>query len=386
MLQETIDPLDRARRLAKAFSERAHHFDASGEFPFENFARLYEAGLLGLVTAPEHGGHGGGLADAQAVISEIARGEPSTALVLAMHYNSHYSLRRYGKWPAHLAERVLLANRLGPALINAAQAEPRIGSPAHGALPETIARRVGDRWRISGRKTYVTGIPILKWVSLLALTDEPEPRLASFLVPTDSPGLTIEKTWNAAGMHATASDDIILDDVAIPLEDVIEAQPASEPIRREEHATAFFFSLIGAVYHGVALSARDRVISFSAHHAPASLGAPISTVPRIQDGLGEIEVRLATNARLLRSLGEDVDAGRPVGIDGMAVRHVVIDNAVAVTSLALDLAGNPGLNRDFGLERQHRDAITGRSHAPQNHMVRAIAAKNALARLEAGRI
>jgi alkylation response protein AidB-like acyl-CoA dehydrogenase len=205
-------------------------------------------------------------------------------------------------------------------------------------------------------------------------------------VPTDSPGLTIEKTWNAAGMHATASDDIILDDVAIPLEDVIEAQPASEPIRREEHATAFFFSLIGAVYHGVALSARDRVISFSAHHAPASLGAPISTVPRIQDGLGEIEVRLSTNARLLRSLGEDVDAGRPVGIDGMAVRHVVIDNAVAVTSLALDLAGNPGLDRDFGLERQHRDAITGRSHAPQNHMVRVIAAKNALARLEAGRI
>jgi alkylation response protein AidB-like acyl-CoA dehydrogenase len=386
MLQETIDPIDRARRLAKDFAVDAHHFDASGEFPFENFARLYEAGLLGLMTAPEHGGYGGGLADAQAVISEIARGEPSTALVLAMHYNSHYSLRRFGKWPSHLAERVLLANRLGPALINAAQAEPRVGSPAHGALPETIARRVGDSWRITGRKTYVTGIPILKWVSLLALTDEAEPRLASFLVPTDSPGLTIEKTWNATGMHATASDDIILEDVTIPFEDLIEAQPASEPIRREEHATAFFFSLIGAVYHGVALSARDKVLAFSAHHAPASLGAPIATVPRIQDGLGEIEVRLSTNARLLRSLGDDVDAGRPVGVDAMAVRHVVIDNAVAVTSLALDLAGNPGLNRDFGMERQHRDAITGRSHAPQNHMVRAIAAKNALARLEAGRI
>ncbi|MBB3659882.1 alkylation response protein AidB-like acyl-CoA dehydrogenase [Rhizobium sp. BK650] len=144
--------------------------------------------------------------------------------------------------------------------------------------------------------------------------------------------------------------------------------------------------MIGAVYHGVALSARDKVLAFSARHAPASLGAPIATVPRIQDGLGEIEVRLSTNARLLRSLGEDVDAGKALGIDAMAVRHVVIDNAVAVTSLALDLAGNPGLNRDFGLERHHRDAITGRSHAPQNHMVRAIAAKNALARLEAGRI
>ncbi|MDL2406883.1 acyl-CoA dehydrogenase family protein [Rhizobium calliandrae] len=381
--QYSEDIIGKAHRLADDFSATAAHHDATGEFPFANFDRLFETGLLGLVTAREHGGYGGGLVDAQAVISEIARGEPSTALVLAMHYNTHYSLRRFGKWPDHLAERILSANRFGLALINAAQAEPRIGSPAHGALPETIARRDGNRWRITGRKNYVTGIPILKWVSLLAVTDEAEPRLASFLVPTDAPGFRIEKTWNAAGMHATASDDIILEDVAIPLEDVIEAQPASEPIRREEHATAFFFSLIGAVYHGVARSARDRVLAFTARHAPASLGAPIATVPRIQDGLGEIEVRLSTNARLLRSLGEDVDAGRPVGMDGMTVRHVVIDNAVAVTSLALDIAGNPGLNRDFQLERHHRDAITARSHAPQNHMIRTIAAKNALARLVA---
>jgi alkylation response protein AidB-like acyl-CoA dehydrogenase len=383
MTQEFNDLIGKVKNLADDFALRAAHHDASGDFPFDNFRELFDADLLGLVTAREQGGLGSGLADAQAVISEIARGEPSTALVLAMHYNTHYSIRRFGKWAPHLAERVLSANRRGVALINSAQAEPRIGSPAHGALPETIARRDGDRWRITGRKSYVTGIPILKWVSVLALTDEERPRLASFLVPTDAPGLTIEKTWNAAGMHATASDDIILDDVSVPFNDLIEAQPASEPIRREEHATAFFFSLIGAVYHGVARSARDRLLAFTARHTPASLGAPISTVPRIQDGLGEIEVRLATNARLLRSLGEDVDAGKAVGMDGMNVRHVVIDNAVAVTSLALELAGNPGLNRDFQLERHHRDAITARSHAPQSHMIRTIAARNALSRLAA---
>ncbi|MQB40986.1 acyl-CoA dehydrogenase family protein [Rhizobium sp. ICMP 5592] len=383
MTQEFNDLIGKVKNLADDFALRAAHHDASGDFPFDNFRELFDAELLGLVTAREQGGLGSGLADAQAVISEIARGEPSTALVLAMHYNTHYSIRRFGKWAPHLAERVLSANRRGVALINSAQAEPRIGSPAHGALPETIARRDGDRWRITGRKSYVTGIPILKWVSVLALTDEEQPRLASFLVPTDAPGLTIEKTWNAAGMHATASDDIILDDVSVPFDDLIEAQPASEPIRREEHATAFFFSLIGAVYNGVARSARDRLLAFTARHTPASLGAPISTVPRIQDGLGEIEVRLATNARLLRSLGEDVDAGRAVGMDGMNVRHVVIDNAVAVTSLALELAGNPGLNRDFQLERHHRDAITARSHAPQSHMIRTIAARNALSRLAA---
>lgn len=71
-------------------------------------------------------------------------------------------------------------------MINAAQVEPRVGSPSHGSLPETIARRVGDQWRITGHKTYATGIPLLRWVAVLAVTDEPEPRLGSFLVPTSA--------------------------------------------------------------------------------------------------------------------------------------------------------------------------------------------------------
>lgn len=371
--------LEKAAALADEFSGSAARLDATGEIPRAHFERLHSAGLLGLVTAREHGGFGGGLAHAQAVVAEIGRGEPSTALVLAMHYNSQHALRTSGNWPRHLVERVTAANREGPALINNAQSEPGIGSPAHGALPRTVARRDGDVWRITGRKNYVTGIPLLAWVNVLAVTDEPEPRLASFLVPTDAPGFRIEKTWNAAGMLATRSDDIILDDVVIPFADLTDAQPAREPLSRPESAAAFFFSLIGAVYHGVARAARDRLLAFVGDYAPASLGAPISTVPRIQDGLGDIEVRLATNARLLRSLAGDVDAGRPVGADAMNVRYVVVDNAVAVTSLALDLAGNPGLNRDFQLERHHRDAITARSHAPQNHLIRGIAARAALA-------
>ncbi|MBB3660812.1 hypothetical protein FHX15_006084, partial [Rhizobium sp. BK650] len=40
MLQEAIDPFDRARRLGKDFAEGAAHFDVTGQFPFENFTRL----------------------------------------------------------------------------------------------------------------------------------------------------------------------------------------------------------------------------------------------------------------------------------------------------------------------------------------------------------
>jgi alkylation response protein AidB-like acyl-CoA dehydrogenase len=369
-----------ARNLGRRFALTSGHYDQTGDFPFANFTALHEAGLLGLVTAREHGGLGGGLSEALAVVSAIAEGEPSTALVLSMHYSQHYALRASGKWPAHLAERVTQANREGLALLNSAQVEPRVGSPSHGTLPETIARKVGNHWRITGHKTYATGIPILKWVSVLAVTDESEPRLGSFLVPTDADGIRIEPTWNAVGMRATNSHDLILDDVAIPLEDIVEIAPASEGLKRDERFSAWYFTLVPAIYDGAARAARNWLVDFTSTRAPASLGAPLSTVPRIQDGLGQIEVWLTTNRHLLRSIAEDFDSGRPFGPDAAAVKHVVIENAIQATTLALDLGGNPGISRDNPLERHHRDALSGRAHAPQNNMVRTILAKGVYAR------
>lgn len=81
--------LDTARGLADRFADTAAHHDETGAFPFANFEALFAADLLRLTATPEHGGHGGRLTEAQAIVAEIARGEPSTALVLAMHYSNH---------------------------------------------------------------------------------------------------------------------------------------------------------------------------------------------------------------------------------------------------------------------------------------------------------
>jgi alkylation response protein AidB-like acyl-CoA dehydrogenase len=375
--------LAKAQALADRFSLSAAHYDETGNFPLVNFDALFEAGLLRLTQGTATGGLGFGLTEARAVVSEIARGEPSTALVLAMHYNHHRTIAKTGKWPQHLIERVGRANLDGVALLNSAQVEPRVGSPSHGSPPDTVARRHGNVWRISGHKNYATGISLLKWVSVLAITDEPVPRIASFLVPRETPGLHIVDAWNATGMRATASHDIILDNVEVPLEDILDAHPASEGLKRDEQGMAWYFTLIASVYHGVAQAAGDWITQFAAEYAPGSLGAPISTVPRVQDGLGEIASRLEISERLLRSVAEDADAGRPLGVSPGIVKAQVIDNAVVVTSLALELGGNPGLRRDNPLERHHRDALCGRAHAPQNNMIRVMAAKAALARFPA---
>jgi alkylation response protein AidB-like acyl-CoA dehydrogenase len=373
-----IEPIDRfaaaltsAEEIGRRFALTAAEHDETAEFPVDNFDALYQAGLLGLVTAREHGGLGGGLGEALSVVSAIAWGDPSTALVLSMHYSNHYALRVSGKWPRHLVERVTEANARGVALINAAQVEPSVGSPSHAALPHTVARRHGEHWRISGHKNYATGIPLLKWVTVLAVTDEEIPRLASFLVPAGAKGIRVEKTWNATGMRATRSDDLILDEVEIPLEDIIDALPASEGLKRDIRLGSWYFTLVPAVYDAAARAARDWLVEFVTTRAPASLGAPLSTVPRIQDGIGQIEVLLGVNRRLLRSVAEDFDAARPLGGDAGFVKHTVIDNAQTVVTLALELAGNPGISRDNPLERHFRNVLGGKAHAPQNNLIRA---------------
>ena len=372
-------PVAIAEDLARRFAERAAEHDRDGTFPHENVAALARSGLPGLLVPRTLGGQGQGLFEAQAVIGALARGEPSTALVLAMHYNHHGVMARHQRWPEPIQRRLQREAAAGGGLINSVQVEPRLGSPAHGGRPETIARRAGDHWLISGHKAYATGLPGLAWLSVLAVTDEPEPRLASFLVSADAPGLRPVETWNATGMRATASHDLILDKVPTPLDHASAWQPASEPLRRDPEVGQWFFTLSAAVYDGVARAARDWLVGFLKSHAPASLGAPLASLPRFEDGVGRIEVLLAANARLLASIGRDVDAGRPVGIDAGIVRHIVVDNAVAVTELALELAGNPGISRDNPLERHHRDALTGRAHAPQNALIRAQAGKTALA-------
>ena len=370
----------RAASLSRSFAATAAHHDRTADFPFENFAALRDAGLLALTVARDDGGLGGGLTEAQFVVGEIARGEPATALVLAMHYIQHATIARREGWPPHLVRRLTQEAASGIALINALQAEPGMGSPSRDGLPATVARPAGREWRISGHKIYATGIPILSWLVVLGLTDEAEPRIGWFLVPARAKGIRVIETWNATGMRATASHDIVFEDVAIPRDQALELRPAAVGAARSESQAAWSSGLVAAVYDGIARAARDWLVAFVNRHAPAALGAPFATVPRIQEAVGAIELRLVTNAALLRDHARSVDDGAPSITVAGTVKHVVIENAVAVTTAALQLAGNHGLSRDNPLERHHRDALCGRAHAPQHDVLRVNLGRLALTR------
>jgi alkylation response protein AidB-like acyl-CoA dehydrogenase len=364
--------------LAAEFARTAGDHDRTGDFPFANFDRLSEAGLLTL-TLPRHlGGQGAGLAEALTVIGGIARGEPSTALVLTMHY-VHHGLLGDVHWPAAVVQRVAREAAEGVSLINALRVEPDLGTPFRGGLPATIGRRVEGGWRISGHKIYSTGIPILSWLVVWGRTDEDQPRSGQFLVPAKAPGVRIVETWDHLGMRASGSHDVILEDVFIPTDYAVDLRPPSEWAAPDPLRTAWFTLLISAIYDGVARAARDWVIDFAKTRTPSNLGSPLATLLRFQEAIGEIEGLLLTNRRLLTGAATDTDAGNPPTLaETGLIKLTVTRNAQAAVERAVELGGNPGLARSNPLERHYRDVLCTRAHSPQDDTVRLTAGRLAL--------
>jgi alkylation response protein AidB-like acyl-CoA dehydrogenase len=296
-----------------------------------------------------------------------------------MHYIQHLLMARSTRWPGRLVRKLARETVEGVALINALRVEPDLGSPSRGGLPATIARRTETGWRLSGRKIYSTGAPILKWYTVWAKTDEPNVRVGLFLVPAGLPGTRIVETWDHLGLRASGSHDVVFDDVVFPLDHEIDVRRPEEWLVPDFTQAAAHAVFIAAIYDGVARAARDWLVGFLKNRVPSNLGASLATLPRSQDVVGGIETRLTVNARLIDSFAADYDNGVLLSpSESNTVKLTVTNNAVAVVEDALSLAGNHGLTRANPLERHYRDVLCGRVHTPQDDSTRVSAGRLAL--------
>jgi len=369
----------RALQLADVFAGRAAAHDRDASFPFENFVDLSREGLLALTVPAALGGGGAGARDATRVLGIIGKADPSTALVLSMHYIQHLVMARSTRWPGRLSRKLAKETVEGVALINALRVEPELGSPARGGLPATIARRTETGWRLIGRKIYSTGAPILKWYAVWAKTDEQDARVGQFLVPAGLPGTRIEESWDHLGLRASGSHTVVFDDVVFPLDHEIDVRKPDDWRVPDVTQATVHAVFVAAIYDGIARAARDWLVKFLKERVPANLGAPLATLPRMQEVVGGIEARLAVNARLIDSFAADFDSGfQLTAIESNIVKLTVTNNAAAVVEDALSLTSNHGLSRTNPLERHYRDVLCGRVHTPQDDSTRVSAGRFAL--------
>lgn len=381
--------LDRLPALTEALAARAAEHDRDATFPTEGFTRVHEAGILTATVAPRHGGPGAGLADTVRILRALGAGDPAVALVTAMTLFTHAAQAGTPAWPAAAYADVLAESADRPALVNALRVEPELGSPVRGGLPATTARRDGGHWLLTGRKIYSTGAVGLSRMLVFARTDEDPVRVGTFIVRPDTPGLTVEPTWDHIGLRASRSDDVVLDSVRVPVDDVIGlAAPGQVPGARPDPVTGAWNALgLTALYLGVADAARDWLTGFLHERVPTSLGAPLATLPRFQTAVGEIEAALTGATVLVEALATRIDAaeaeadGDTSAAEQAGVAKVLGTRAaIGAVEQAVALIGNHGLTRTNPLQRHYRDVLCSRVHTPQDDSVLTTTGRAALDR------
>jgi alkylation response protein AidB-like acyl-CoA dehydrogenase len=371
-----------AKELAADFATRAGAHDRDNSFPVENVARMKETGYTALVIPEKHGGLGGDLEDFVLCQEQLAQGCGATAIAINMHLFGLGSMVERATGRPQEAVFYEAMGR-GRQILGGGISEPETGGD--WGFFATRARRDGDSYIINGRKTFTSLSPVIDLFMVMAtLEDSTPPASATFVIPRGTPGLELVETWDALGMRATASHDLIVKDVRVSALAMAESRPVG-PIDAQGISLFAWFSLsVAAVYTGIATAAINFTREFTGRYKPLTLPRPIKYLPGIQFAVAEAEALLISSRALFTSVMADYvrDRASFKGQEGLArvvmCKYVATNNAIRAIDQCMEAVGAHGMLKKFPMERYYRDVRAGVNHPLSNARARELIGKTAL--------
>ncbi|MCS6801060.1 MAG: acyl-CoA dehydrogenase family protein [Chloroflexota bacterium] len=361
-----------AEELSARFAELADETDRTSRFPHENIAAAKATGYVLAGLPEEFGGWGVGVPDLCRTIRILGRGCPSTTLGLLQHQLSLYllgELVRRGAWDGAAFLREVAANRWV------------IGF--YGGLPEFEGRvprsatRVEGGWLFNGRAGWGTLSPAADFgiLSCPALIDS-EPIAVSGLFSFSDPGVKPQNDWDALGMRASGSQDLVFENVFVPDERVFSLIPDRDRLSPDPNNLNFLAFSYGvlfmmSLYLGVADAARRILIDTLTTRTQFGSTQPLAADPRLPSRVGEVEIIWrSANAWLDLLIMRHPTAagwGATEHLEAMAMKDYVSHAAVEVVTRAMEILGGVALYRRTGLEKLYRDVRSATVH-PLNHL------------------
>ncbi len=345
-----------ARELAQAvFAPTAAETDRTEQYPWDNVAKLRDAGFMGMTLPKSLGGRGLSYLDTVIVIEEMSKACATMGrITVEANMGAIGAIAKYGTpEQLKLAAEVVLAGDKPAICIS----EPDAGSAASEMT--TRADKHGDHYILNGEKYWITGGGVSKLHLIFArvFEDGVEQGIGAFICVRDEngpDGLVVGRRLYAMGVRGIPETHLEFRDLKIH-KSMMVSLPGG--LRRGFAAlmSAYNAQRVGAgtVALGIAQGAFEEGLAYlKTRH---QFGRPIAEFQGLQWMLADMSTQLEAARLLLRAAAA---SGTDFPDIDKAARAKIFaaETANKVTNDALQFYGSSGYGRHNPMERHVRDA------------------------------
>jgi alkylation response protein AidB-like acyl-CoA dehydrogenase len=359
---------------AEKFAPRAAKHDLEASFPFDNYADLRAAGLLGICVPVAQGGMGADFTTYVLVAAELGRHCGATALSYNMHVCSTLWAGLIAdaldmtpeQRASHAHNRAIHFDRIVHGGKVYSQPFSEGGAAAAGKAPfGTLALPVGvgndSGYVVNGKKIFASLAGAADYYGVLCTVDKPGATLKDALylaLPADAPGVTVVGDWNPLGMRGTVSRTLLIKDVFVPhtarlMPEGLYAQAA----QRFPH----MFATLSPTYMGIAQAAYDFTVAYLRAEVPGMPPVKRRMYATKQIAVANMRITLEQTRALFVQSARDatVDPDKDTRMRLLAAHYSIMENAQALAALAIRTCGGQSMLKSLPLERLYRDSRCG---------------------------
>ncbi len=340
--------LDNVRKMVKdRIKPLAAQIDKEGEFRWDVAQLLAEMGLLQLYLPSEYGGiEKNRCLMFSLCVEEVAKACASSAL--------NVIIQAVGSFPIIHAstpeqkERFFPRLATGKELVAYLVTEPQAGSDVRGI--GTTAKKEGDFYILNGRKCFATNVGVASLSTVLCRTAEDE--TSFFALDMDSQGVTLGKKEDKLGFRGSNTQEVILEDVAVPAENLLGKEGEGFKISMQD----FDMSRpgIAGLALGIAEAAIDEAVEYACQRY--TFGKPLMKHQSIEFMIADACTFVEAGRGLMIRAAQLRDQGkRNTKLASMA-KYFCSDAAMKITTDVIQIFGGYGYCKDFPVERMFRDA------------------------------
>jgi alkylation response protein AidB-like acyl-CoA dehydrogenase len=347
--EESADLIELTRGIAgKELRPLVDQAERDHAFHREIFTTLGRSGLLGLPFPEEYGGGGQPYEVYLQVLEEIAGAWAAVGVGVSVHALSCFGLLHSGTGEQ---KQRWLPDMLSGELLGAyCLSEAHAGSDP--AAMRTRAVRDGDDYVVNGAKAWTTHGGAADFYQVMARTsDEGGRGISCFLVPGDSPGLSADTPEDKMGLMSSVTTTMLFDGVRIPAGRRLGEEGQGLPIALAGLDSGRLG--IAAVATGVAQAALDVAVTYAKERE--SFGAPIIAHQGLAFLLADMAAAVESARATYLYAARLRDAGQRFSRQASIAKMVATDNAMTVTTDAVQVLGGAGYTKDFPVERYMRE-------------------------------